>query len=198
MWCTNKWAQTSPNKAKYFGPIYITGPLTVGLAWALWLPLMRRAVRCSQIPSHGQTERWYSAPELLRPPPRASGEMWWYAGKTFSISSSSKSQRGFSYNATRRVYSTPSKHPRELRAHPPLQTRKQGFATPIWALRSTEGNCSLTTWRCSSGFGESLCWEPDVRLCALWVCSSAACQTLKGVFKCAPAAMHSLNDLFIC
>ena len=91
---------------------------------------MRPALRCTQIPSDRQTQTRYSAPELLRPPHRASGEMYWYAGKTSSISSSSKSQRGFPCNTIRHIYST------RARAHPLF---KQAFWIRIKHLNKKRG-----------------------------------------------------------
>lgn len=125
----------------------------------LWCIQLSGAVRSHQT----GRQRRYSAPELLQPPQRASGEMHWYAGKTSSISSPSESLRGFPCNSIRHIYSCiPSASP--LPKHPwgseptlssntssgsesNISIREEGgkrFAVLISTQRSTEGKYFLT------------------------------------------------------
>lgn len=84
--------------------------------------------------------------------------MFWYAGKTSSISSPSKSQRGFPCNPIRHIYSSPQT---STRAEPTPSSnkpsgsepnisiikkkkKKKGFTVLIRAQRSAEGKYSLT------------------------------------------------------
>lgn len=151
--------------------------------------------------------------------------MYWYAGKTSSISSPSKSQRGFPCNPICHIYSspphppTPSKHPRGPK---PTPLFKQAFWIWIKHLNKKKEKKKKKRLRhadqCSEiNRGQVLpLWPRDVALQILvnhfvqsrrpasassgssQLGSLSASQTLKEVFKCAPAAMRSLNDLFIC
>lgn len=151
----------------------------------LWCIQLSGAVRSHQT----GRQRRYSAPELLKPPQRASGEIYWYAGKTRSISSPSKLLRGFPCNPIRHIYSCIpstsqlSKHPwgpePTLSSNKPsgsesnISIRKGGKkASPCWsALRDQQraSTSSLTMWCCFSDFSKSLCSEQETCLCILRV-----------------------------
>lgn len=146
--------------------------------------------------------------------------MYWYAGKTSSISSPSESQRGFPCNPIRHVYSSTPPSPKHPWGPAPTPSsnkppgsesnisirrrrEKKGFTVLISAQRSTEGKYSLTNhvmlllrfWWITLFRAGGLPLRP------LGPASSAACQPV-GLLKrylnvrlqqCA----HSMTSLFV-
>lgn len=109
---------TSPNKAKYFGSIYITGLLTVGLAASLWPPFdasspVVQSEPIRQVDMSSIRCTWATV---------ATSESY---GETSSIPSSSKLQKGFLVIPSITV--TPATHPHKTstwaRAHPLIPGR---------------------------------------------------------------------------
>lgn len=143
--------------------------------------------------------------------------MYWYAGKTSSISSPSELLRGFPCNPICHIYSNPQTSTR-ARAHPLFKqdlcvwisnSRRRGRKTrrddrrSMSRLGSTQGEWALTDhatllFKC---WWITLFRAGGLPLCPLGPASSAACQPVRLLKRylnvCLQQCAHSMTSLFV-